>query len=29
MLNPAIFLSAEEGPPDHDCKEVMEKVYFS
>jgi hypothetical protein len=29
MLNPATFLPTEEGPPDHDCKEVMDKVYFS
>jgi hypothetical protein len=28
-LNPATFLSTEEGPPDNDCKVVMDKVYSS
>jgi hypothetical protein len=26
-LNPATFLPTEEGPPDHDCEEVMDEVY--
>jgi hypothetical protein len=28
-LNPATFLSTEEWSPDHDCEEVMDKVYSS
>jgi hypothetical protein len=28
-LNPATFLPTEEGPPDHDCEEVMDEVYSS
>jgi hypothetical protein len=28
-LNPASFLPAEEGPPDHDFQEVMGEVYSS
>jgi hypothetical protein len=28
-LNLATFLPAEEGPPDHDWKELMDEVYFS
>jgi hypothetical protein len=29
IINPATFLPAEEGLPDHDCKEVMAEVYSS
>jgi hypothetical protein len=29
VLNPATFLSTEEGPLDHDLEEVMNKVYSS
>jgi hypothetical protein len=28
-LNPATFLSTEEGLPDHNCEEVMDEVYSS
>jgi ribonuclease HI len=28
-LNPATFLPTEEGPPDHDCEEVMDEMYTS
>lgn len=28
-LNAATYLPAEEGPPDHDCEEVIDKVYSS
>jgi hypothetical protein len=28
-LNPATFLPTEEGLPDHDWEEVMDKVYTS